>query len=207
MVSFASLLLLASIAAHHVSGLTSDVEAVCQRLYAQFSDKLVWDPLGPRGLTTISHTKLYKQAHFDYWNAENSLNRPACAFFPSSAEETSLAVASLNELPTAKFALKSGGHNGNFGFSSVDNGVLIAFRPNSQYVTPAADGKSVEVGSGCKWEDVYRALEPLGKTVVGGRFGDVGVTGLTLGGGFSYLSAQHVRCASFFFLFFFFQPC
>jgi hypothetical protein len=79
----------------------------------------------------------------------------------------------------------------------VDKGILIAFRPNSQYVIPAADGKSVEIGSGCKWEDVYRTLEPLGKTVVGGRFGDVGVTGLTLGGGFSYLSAQHVSYGSF----------
>ncbi len=186
-------LILVAFIARHVQAVSRDTDAACQALYTQYPNSLVWDPLGLNGLRTISAVKLYKQANFDYWNAENSLNRPACVFFPSGADEASFAVGTLNQYPSVQFALKSGGHNGNLGFSSVDQGVMIAFRPNSQYVYPAPDGKTVDIGAGSKWEDVYRALEPLGKTVVGGRLGDVGVTGLALGGGFSYLSAQHVR--------------
>ncbi|KAF2834220.1 FAD-binding domain-containing protein [Patellaria atrata CBS 101060] len=46
----------------------------------------------------------------------------------------------------------------------------------------------VRVGSGVKWGDVYRVLTPKNLTTVGGRLLDVGVAGLTLGGGLSYLS-------------------
>ncbi|TQS33765.1 hypothetical protein Golomagni_05878, partial [Golovinomyces magnicellulatus] len=73
----------------------------------------------------------------------------------------------------------------------TDKGVLIAFRPNSKYAIPSDDGETIEVGPGCKWVDVYGALQPLGRTAVGGRLADVGVTGLLLGGGLSYMSGQH----------------
>jgi hypothetical protein len=38
---------------------------------------------------------------------------------------------------------------------------------------------------------VYEALDPLGKSAVGGRLGNVGVSGFTLGGGLSHLSPQY----------------
>ncbi|KAL8843930.1 MAG: hypothetical protein Q9176_001625 [Flavoplaca citrina] len=37
------------------------------------------------------------------------------------------------------------------------------------------------VGPGVRWQDVYAKLEPMGLSVVGGRAGSVGVSGLTLG--------------------------
>ncbi len=46
---------------------------------------------------------------------------------------------------------------------------------------------TVEIGAGLTWGQVYAALEPTGVNVVGGRIPDVGVAGLTLGGG-EYLS-------------------
>lgn len=46
------------------------------------------------------------------------------------------------------------------------------------------------VGAGASWLDVYAFLDPLNKTVAGGRNGAVGVGGLTLGGGISYFSPQ-----------------
>lgn len=171
---------------------TRDTLSVCTSIYDEFPDKLVWDPLGPKGLLTILSSGKYNTAINDYWNAASNLNRPACAFFPGNAQDVSFAVNALNEYPSVKFALKGGGHNPNLGFSSVKEGVLFAFRPNSQYAIPSADGKTIDVGAGCKWEDVYGALAPLGKTVTGGRLGDVGAMGLTLGGGLSYLSGQHV---------------
>ena len=42
---------------------------------------------------------------------------------------------------------------------------------------------TVELGPGLTWGQVYAALEPTGVNVVGARISDVGVAGLTLGGG------------------------
>jgi hypothetical protein len=42
---------------------------------------------------------------------------------------------------------------------------------------------TVEIGAGLTWGQVYVALEPIGVNVVGARIPDVGVAGLTLGGG------------------------
>ncbi|CAD6593166.1 MAG: hypothetical protein ASARMPRED_007094 [Alectoria sarmentosa] len=44
------------------------------------------------------------------------------------------------------------------------------------------------VGAGQRWDNVYNQLDPHNVTVVGGRVLDVGVGGLVLGGGLSYLS-------------------
>lgn len=175
------------------AAITPDTKAVCAALRTKYPEKLVWDPLTSEGIHTLPHALTYERALKDYWNAASAKNRAACGFFPSNAEEVSFAVDTLNAYPSVKFALKGGGHNPNLGFSSVNQGVLIAFRPNSQFAVPSTDGTSVEVGAGCKWEDVYSALQPLGKTAVGGRLGDVGVMGFILGGGLSYLSAQYVR--------------
>ena len=45
-----------------------------------------------------------------------------------------------------------------------------------------------ELGAGLTWGQVYAALESTGVNVVGGRIPEVGVAGLTLGGG-EYLSS------------------
>ena len=42
---------------------------------------------------------------------------------------------------------------------------------------------TVELGAGLTWGQVYAALEPTGVNVVGGRTPEIGVAGLTLGGG------------------------
>jgi len=49
-----------------------------------------------------------------------------------------------------------------------------------------ADHTIASIGRGAKWLDVYRYLDEFGLSVAGGRNGDVGVGGLTLGGGISY---------------------
>ncbi|KAL8869526.1 MAG: hypothetical protein Q9198_007860, partial [Flavoplaca austrocitrina] len=47
------------------------------------------------------------------------------------------------------------------------------------------------VGPGVRWQDVYAKLEPMGLSVVGGRAGSVGVSGLALGGGNSYFAPRY----------------
>jgi len=49
---------------------------------------------------------------------------------------------------------------------------------------------TVEVGAGLTWDQVYAALEPTGVNVVGGRIPGVGVSGLTLGGGESFIDRE-----------------
>jgi len=82
------------------------------------------------------------------------------------------------------FAVKSGGHARDAGFSNADGGVTIDLIRMGR-VDLSKDKKSVKVGAGARWLDVYSSLEKDNLTVVGGRVADVGVGGLTLGG--SYL--------------------
>lgn len=61
-------------------------------------------------------------------------------------------------------------------------------------------GKEVaRIGTGGRWGDVYRKLEPYGKNVIGGRDRRVGVGGLILGGeiSFSLLSKIEPRRLTF----------
>ena len=88
------------------------------------------------------------------------------------------------------FAIKSGGHARAAGFSNAEGGVTIdLIRMGS--VELSSDKKSVKVGAGARWLDVYSAVEKQDLGVVGGRVADVGVGGLTLGGGISFWSARH----------------
>lgn len=132
----------------------------------------------------------YQYATNHYWSNTNIDGTPACVVFPTGAEDVSEIIRILLHYPSVPFAVKSGGHNANAGFSSVDGGVLISFQ-NSYDTVLSADKKTAVVGPGARWMDTVGALEPYGLTVVGGRLGDVGVGGLLLGCGLSFLSAQY----------------
>jgi FAD/FMN-containing dehydrogenase len=88
------------------------------------------------------------------------------------------------------FAAKSGGHVPFSGASNVADGITVDLAGLNE-VTIHRDKKTVSVGAGNKWVDVYRKLEDQEITVVGGRIADVGVGGLTLGGGISFFSNVH----------------
>lgn len=77
--------------------------------------------------------------------------------------------------------VKGGGHATNPNFSST-SGVHIAMSRFSN-VNYDANAGTADVGAGLAWQDVYAALEPYNVNIPGGRVGDVGVAGFTLGGG------------------------
>ncbi|EIM20065.1 FAD dependent oxidoreductase [Wallemia mellicola CBS 633.66] len=86
------------------------------------------------------------------------------------------------------FALKSGGHAQNVGFSSTE-GIQIALKNfNSVEYDPVTN--LATIGTGQLWESVYAGLEPHGVSVNGGRVSGVGVGGFVLGGGYSWLTNQ-----------------
>ena len=88
------------------------------------------------------------------------------------------------------FAIKSGGHSRGVGASNADGGVTIDLvRLNGIQVSK--NKKSVVIGAGLRWLDVYQELEKHNLLVVGGRVADVGVGGLLLGGMISYLAFDH----------------
>jgi hypothetical protein len=87
------------------------------------------------------------------------------------------------------FAVKSGGHSANPGFSSTP-GVQIALFSFSDIVYDP-NSQTAAIGMGLIWDDVYSELEQYNMTVVGAKTTGVGVGGIVLGGGYSYLSNQY----------------
>ncbi|KAE9372168.1 FAD-binding domain-containing protein [Stipitochalara longipes BDJ] len=132
----------------------------------------------------------YQYATDHYWSSVQADATPVCIVFPTSAEDVSAVIRVLLQYPSVPFAVKSGGHNANTGFSSVDGGILISFQ-NSHDTVLSPGRETARVDPGARWMDAVGALEPYGLTVVGGRLGDVGVGGLLLGCGLSFLSAQY----------------
>jgi hypothetical protein len=113
----------------------------------------------------------YTYAKDHYWSLANADFTPACVVLPSCATHVSQAVQVLLEYTNVSFAVKSGGHNANVGFSSVDGGVLIYFK-NMNETTLSLDETTAEVQPGARWENTIQALEPYNRTVVGGRVGE-----------------------------------
>lgn len=57
-------------------------------------------------------------------------------------------------------------------------------------LTVDTDAETVSFGPGGRWADIYKALAPYDRIVAGGREGQVGVAGLILGGGKSFLTGR-----------------
>jgi FAD binding domain len=123
---------------------------------------------------------LAKTGRFQFWDTKLSDLTPACRVEPASSEEVSFVLKTLIDVK-CHFAIKSGGHDRTPGSSNADGGVTIDLvRLNSIRITN--DRRSVKIGAGLRWIDVYETLEREGLMVVGGRVADVGVGGLILGG-------------------------
>ncbi|KAH8728272.1 hypothetical protein GQ44DRAFT_609234 [Phaeosphaeriaceae sp. PMI808] len=129
-----------------------------------------------------------------YWSTILRSVNPACIVQPVSAEDVSVVVNTLNKYKTVKFATRSGGHDPNLGHATVADGVLITMTDIVGATYDAAK-QVAYVKPGGEWNNVIGDLEPSGVTIAGGRLGLVGVGGLLLGGGLSFLSAQEGMAA------------
>lgn len=136
----------------------------------------------------------YTEEQTQYWSTSCSALMPSCIIFPKSAEEVSEVIKILANT-TEHFAVKSGGHNPNNGWSSVAGGPLLAMEKFDQ---ADLDGETgiVDVGPGNRLDGLAAKLQGSGWTFVGGRIGNTGVGGLVLGGGLSYMSTQYGWSAS-----------
>jgi hypothetical protein len=158
----------------------------------------------PHSTVTSENADSFEKSMNGYWAQQACEVAPACVVRPRNAQEVSEAIKILKTeyderskergTPMDKdkglFAIRSGGHSPVAGASSTKGGVLVDLSLLNQ-VTPASDGKRVDIGAGCKWIHVYKALEERGLAVAGGRNSAVGVGGLTLGGGLSFFSPRY----------------
>ncbi|KAM0438527.1 hypothetical protein ACHAPT_001276 [Fusarium lateritium] len=132
----------------------------------------------------------YNSQSSDYWSTLLRGIKSTCVVVPQSTEHVSTAVKILNKYPDVQFAVKSGGHDPNAGHATASNGVLISLAEITG-ATFDRDNNVAYVKPGGEWNDVISALNKEGVAVVGGRLGIVGVGGLLLQGGISFLSSQY----------------
>ena len=85
-------------------------------------------------------------------------------------------------LTSARFAVRSGGHNPNAKWASMgQDGILIDLHL-LKTLTLSQDREIMSVGPGNRWSDVYQYLNETGTSVAGARVPEVGVGGQLLGG-------------------------
>ncbi|KAF8486369.1 FAD dependent oxidoreductase [Russula ochroleuca] len=156
---------------------SSDLLCTCHQIAVALSGaSQVFFPPASEYLLDIEHA------------APSSTEASACSVEPGSAEDVSEILRILGSTRTP-FAVKGGGHATNPGFSSTTGVQISMSRFNETKVNSMSE--TVEVGAGLTWDQVYATLEPIRVNVVGGRIPGVGVAGLTLGGGYSFLTSQY----------------
>ena len=115
--------------------------------------------------------------------------RPCGAIaYPTNAHQISvlLQYASTHRL---SLAAKGGGH-GNRGSSPSPGGLCIDLA-NLAAVHIDERSRHIRVGGGALWSHVYAQAEKYGLAAVGGISPDVGVGGLTIHGGYGWLTGTH----------------
>ncbi|KAK6513872.1 hypothetical protein TWF506_008303 [Arthrobotrys conoides] len=121
-----------------------------------------------------------------FWSATTYMT-PTCVFRPTSALDVSLALRVIL-LTQADFNVVGGGHSAIKGWANTEDGVLIVL---SGLTGVNIKTGYVEVGAGERWGNVFTELDKKKLMALGGRMSTVGVPGLVLGGGISYLTNQH----------------
>ncbi|KAI8664698.1 hypothetical protein NCS56_00903500 [Fusarium sp. Ph1] len=99
---------------------------------------------------------------------------------------TALLFAQAHHL---EVAVVGGGHSTS-GSSSTDGGLVVDLT-KMRNVTVDYANKTIKADGGCIWEDVDYAAAKYGLATVGGTVNHTGVGGLTLGGGYGWLTGKY----------------
>ncbi|KAH8694268.1 FAD binding domain protein [Talaromyces proteolyticus] len=163
-------------AASGINAAPQHCNVLCSVLAGFFPDQTI----------TSQESQLFANWTGSFWSQQQEATTPRCIFQPSSSIEVSSGLL-LAQLFTCPFAIKSGGHAAFSGSSSVQNGLNIDLSKLNA-ITLNKDHSVASIGAGNRWVDVYNYLQPYNISVVGGRVSDIGVGGLTTGGGISFFS-------------------
>ncbi|RUS35086.1 FAD binding domain protein [Jimgerdemannia flammicorona] len=120
--------------------------------------------------------------------ADNAIKPAGLVVQVASAQDVSETIkfAVARHIP---LVVKCGGHSTN-GHSSTDGGIVIDLH-QLRNVAVDAERKLIVSGGGALWRDVDAAAAEKGLATVGGTVNHTGVGGLTLGGGYGFLSGQY----------------
>lgn len=109
------------------------------------------------------------------------MTEPYCIVQPKTPEDVSKVIKTISYYGV-KFAVRSGGHSPNPGWSSVGQGGILVDLQNLNQINLSCDKKVASIGPGARWGEVISTLDAQGATVIGGRVPSVGVAGVILGG-------------------------
>ena len=112
---------------------------------------------------------------------------PALVVQPTSARDVAAAVGFARDHGLL-LSIKGGGHN-IAGTAIAERGLTLDMS-RMRDVTVDPDAKLAHVGPGCLLKDVDQATQEHGLATVLGFISEVGVAGLTLGGGLGYLTRR-----------------
>ncbi|KAL8992991.1 MAG: hypothetical protein Q9169_006681, partial [Polycauliona sp. 2 TL-2023] len=142
------------------------------------------------GKVSLPASNGYDASLKSYFSQQEAEITPTCVVSPSSEADVSTAIKILAAPDsTAKFAIRGGGHTVWKGSANIEDGVTIDMRAIN--TVEVSKNKTVtSVGAGALWRDVYTVLDEMGLATSGGRAAQVGVGGLTTGGGLSFFSAR-----------------
>ncbi|KAK8115320.1 oxidoreductase- FAD-binding [Apiospora kogelbergensis] len=131
--------------------------------------------LGDKVAVPLSGT--YNASLASYFAPQQSAASPLCIISPETTDDVSAAIRTITASKDGcHFALRSGGHSTVVGASNIDAGVTFDLR-HLDSIQLSPDRHSVRVGAGAPWGAAFAYL--------------VGVGGLAVGGGISYLGPRH----------------
>lgn len=120
--------------------------------------------------------------------SEHCIKRAAAVVKVKSADDVSATLAQIrsHKIP---FTVRGGGHSTS-GAASIEDGIVIDLS-SMRKVTVDPQSKMITAEGGTIWEDVDAEAAKYGLATVGGTVNHTGVGGLTLGGGYGYLSGRY----------------
>ena len=164
-----------------------------EKIIAVEKDTVLPDSIPPNAVKkTIQPTfKLYKKGDPKYDLLRKGFNKridkyPAAIAFCTSTEEAAQAVTYgiENKLP---ISIKSGGHSFE-GFSCNNDGLVIDLSSMNNVTWESQN--TVIIEPGCILSQLYDIILPKHKIIPAGSCGNVGIGGLTLGGGYGLFSRK-----------------
>jgi len=120
------------------------------------------------------------------WNGMVA-KKPALVVQPRSAHDVAAAVGFARDNGLL-LGIKGAGHN--IAGTSIAEGGLVLDMSAMREIEIDPEAKLARVGAGCRLQDVDNATQAHGLATVLGFISDVGVAGLTLGGGLGYLARR-----------------
>ncbi|KAL9585041.1 MAG: hypothetical protein Q9212_001756 [Teloschistes hypoglaucus] len=120
--------------------------------------------------------------------SDMSIKRAGAILLPTSNADISSTLL-FAQSHSLDFAVCGGGH-ATSGASSSDGGIVIDLS-SMRSVTVDHASKTLTAQGGCVWADVDAAAEEHGLATVGGTVNHTGIGGLTLGGGYGWLSGEY----------------